>query len=633
MARRERIAAAVLFTLAVAAFASAWRFPYIDIDDPYYYALPKEITGGLSWGGVKWAFTDLSNAIWMPLTWICYQLDYSVRNAVMGWCPTCDGFQLAYTIAHVQSILLHGLNAVLLFGLLRRLGGGGGQAAEKDSKRTTASFVAAAVWAVHPLRAESVAWIASFKDVLSMSFLLLALIKWVDWRERGGAGRYALLHVAFALACMAKPSVVTFPGMVFLLDALVLGKFNPLPLERSRYRAYAPSLAIAVPVAILAQVAQTAGGATAHQAGIPLWYRLLNALVSVGVYVRNFFWPSDLAPQCAIQWPGLPHFLSGGVAVGGAFAVLAAALAWRAWRRFGGGRGATALPGEVRGAYFSAGVLWFAGTMLPMLGISAFGGHAFADRFTYVPAVGFSLALMGAWCGGANAVAGNGRRATAGFAVAAVAVVALLASSWRQTTFWRDDGALARRILEVDGDGNYLAHVTYAKHLFDHERSPESLKEAEAHFTRGYELNPDYCQLSAISYLMLLGETGKADVMDGVRDGFVRWLRERRGIWRCLDMDVAEGLVQLYAGGSGIRHAHGIASGLMRVGNIPAYQPYYFIYCAGVKSGDDAMRRYGIDGIRRLSDPRTGFDGRPNFRFILDGAEAGARVDAKDEAR
>lgn len=617
--RNARGWALALFAVTVAVFAAAWRFPYVNIDDPYYYVLPRAITGGLTWAGVKWAFTDLSNAIWMPLTWIAYQIDYSIRNVIMGWYPPCDGFQIAYTIAHVQSVLLHGVNAVLLFLLLRRLEGGGEHAAAQGSKRTTASFgasfIAAAVWAVHPLRAESVVWIASFKDVLSMTLLLLALIKWVGWRAGGRLRDYVLSHVAFAAACMAKPSVVTFPGMVFLLDALVLGRFNPLPLDWRRYRAYAPSVAIALPVAVLAQIAQSAGGATMYQAGIPLWYRLLNSLVSVGVYLRNLVWPSALAPQCAVQWPGMPHFLAGGAAVGGAFAVAAAALAWMAWRRFRGGR-----PVGRTAGLATAGALWFAGTMLPMLGISAFGGHAFADRFTYIPAVGVSIALL----------------ALRGRVAALLASAGCMCLGWaaaRQTEHWRDDGTLARRILEVDGDGNYLAHVTYAKHLFDHERTPEKLKEAEAHFTRGYDLNPDYCQISAIIYMMVLGESGKTERMAEVERNLVKWLRERRGIWRCLDMDVAEGLRHLYAPGRedgpghGIRHAHRIASELMAIGDIPAYQPYYFIYCTGVKSGDGAMKRHGVDGIRRLSDPRGGFDGWPSFRFVL--GEAGAEEERR----
>ena len=603
--KKERIAAVALFVLAVAAFAAAWRFPYINIDDPYYYVLPKEITGGLTWDGIKWAFTDLSNAIWMPLTWIVYQVDYSIRNAVLGICPNLDGFQLAYSIAHVQSILLHGANAVLLFAFLRRIDGG---------RRVALPLVAAAIWAVHPLRVESVAWIASFKDILSMTLLLSALIQWVKFRETNGVKHYALSHITFALACCAKPSVVTFPGMVFLLDALALGKFSPVPLEMKRYKVYAPSLAIAVPVAIIAQIAQTAGGATMHQAGIPLWYRMINALVSIGVYFRNLVWPLELAPQCAIQWPAAPHFLAGGAILGGVAILVAAVLSWVAWRRFQAYAAGEKCSIEKTMGLVVAGVLWFFGTILPMLGISAFGGHAFADRFTYIPMIGVSIAML----------AFKGRGAVL---LAAAGCACLGWATTRQTAFWRDDAALAQRILEVDGDRNYLAHVTYAKHLFEHARSPEKLQEAERHFTRGYALNPDYCQISAVIYLMLLGETGETENMGRVELDFVRWLRERKGIGRCLDMDVANGLVCLYAAKRtddpeyGVRRARKISEELMAHGDIPAYQPYYFIFCVGKKSGDKTMQQYGIDGIKRLSDPLTGFDGWPAFRFVLEGKE------------
>ena len=607
--KRERLTAAALFVLTVAAFAAAWRFPYINIDDPYYYVLPKEITGGLSWAGVKWAFTDLSNAIWMPLTWLAYQFDYTLRNIALAHFSIAEGFQLAYSIAHVQSVLLHALNAVLLFVFLRRLDAG---------RQVVMPFVAAMLWAVHPLRVESVVWIASFKDVLSMTFLLAALIQWVKFRDadQGEANtrmrHYVLAHIAFLLACCAKPSVVTFPGMVFLVDVLVMGKFRPFPIELRRYWEYLPSVAIAAPVAILAQIAQSAGGATMHQAGIPLWYRLVNATVSVGVYLRNLVWPTSLAPQCAIQWPEMPHFLVGGAIVGGAAILIAAVLVWFAWRRFQGCVGGENPPVGKAAGLVTAGVLWFFGTILPMLGISAFGGHALADRFTYIPMVGASIALL----------ALKGR--TAAF-LAATGCLCLGWAATRQTAFWRDDGALAERILQVDGDKNHLAHVTQAKHLFEHERTPERLREAERHFTRGYELNPDYCQLSAVIYLMLLGETGMTDGMGKVEVDFIRWLRERKGIWKCLDMDVADGLVCLYAGKRvddpeyGVRRAHKIAEELMAHGDIPAYQPYYFIYCVGKASNDAAMIEYGKDGIRRLSNPLTGFDGWPAFRFTLEG--------------
>lgn len=591
--KKGRLAAVALFALTVAAFAAAWRFPYVNIDDPYYYVLPREITGGLSWAGVKWAFSDLSNAIWMPLTWIVYQADYTLRNFIIAHFDVPDGFQLAYSMAHIQSILLHGLNAVLLFALLRRIDGG---------KRLAMPLVAAALWAVHPLRVESVVWVASLKDVLSMTFLLAALIQWVKFREMGSLRHCAFSHIAFALACCAKPSVVTFPGMVLLLDTLVLGKFSPFPLDWKRYKAYAPSVAIAVPVAILAQVAQSAGGATLHQAGIPLSYRLLNSLVSIGVYIRNFVWPTSLAPQCAMQWPEPPHFLVGGAVVGGAFLAVAGFLGCRVCRRL--------QSGALRGCLATAGALWFIGTLLPMLGISAFGGHAFADRFTYIPMVGASIALL----------ALKGR--TAAF-LAAAACLCLGWATTRQTAFWRDDGALSRRILEVDGDDNCLAHVTLAKHLFEHKHAPEGLAEAERHFTRAYELDPGYCQVSAVIHAFVLGESGRTENLSRIETDFIAWLREKKHIWRCLDMEVIEGIRYLYAVKRdddpeyGVKQARKIAQELMAHCDIPAYQPYYFVYLVGRASGDADMMRFGMDGIRRLSDPLTGFDGWPSFRFAL----------------
>ena len=296
MQGRLKIVAILVALIAVLPFVGAWQFSAIGIDDPHYYLLEPNVTNGLSFAGLKWAFTDLSNAIWMPLTWLVYQADYSLRNLIVSVVDVGDGFSLAYSIAHLQSVLLHGLNAALLFGLLRLIGG---------RRASLLPAVAALLWAVHPLRVESVVWIASLKDVLSLTFLLVALLFWVRSRQGGGRRDFVLSHVFFVLACCAKPSAITFPGMVFLLDAL-LGRMLPLSLAWRRYGDYLPSLVLAVPLAVLAQIAQTVGGATSYLADVPLWYRLLNALVSIGVYARNLVWPSQLAPQCALQWPQPP---------------------------------------------------------------------------------------------------------------------------------------------------------------------------------------------------------------------------------------------------------------------------------------------------------------------------------------
>lgn len=591
--KRLPIAALAVFALTILPFVRAGSFGYIGIDDSLYFVTPEIVTNGLTLAGLKWAFTDLTNGIWMPATWLVYQFDYSLRDLLLEIVPSCDGFQLAYSIAHVQAVLLHGVNAMLACLLLCRL---------DRHRRVLAPTLAALFWSVHPLRVESVVWIASLKDVLSMTFLLAALIAWVRQYEGSRFGWYAAAHVFLALGCCAKPSVMTFPGMVFLLDALVLGTFVPQPFDWRRYRRYLPSLAIVLPVALLAQRAQTIGGATQFQAGVPLWYRLVNAVTSIGVYFRNLVWPLELAPQCELQWPNLPHFLVGGLLLGGAAVGIGVWVFWRSFVRPGARR--------TTGDLASAGLLWSLGTLVPMLGLSAFGGHAYADRFTYIPFLGVSIVLLSvcslAWT----------KWAVVGLVTVAGCV------SFRQTGFWRDDGTLMSRILAVDGDRNFLAHQTLGLHLFEHRRTPQDVQAAERHFSKAYALKPQICQSLALAYLVILGESGRAERMPEVEARFVQWLHERQNAWNSMDQDIAFGLVNLYREGSddevanGRRQARAVAQDLMSRGAIRAYQPYWFIYLAGKRLGDEKMRRYGLRALRRLADPRGGFDYSVRFRFL-----------------
>ena len=583
--------------VAMLPFIGAWRFSAIGIDDPQYYLLTPEVTQGLSWAGLKWAFTDLSNAIWMPLTWLVYQADYSIRDLLATIFPVTDGYQLAYSIAHIQSVLLNGLNAALLFYFLRLVA---------NCDRLTLPFLASLLWAVHPLRVESVIWIASLKDVLSMTFLLAALVSWVRYRRQSDRRSCVYSHIAFAFACCAKPSVITFPGMIFLLDAM-LGKMPPLTLDWRRYKDYLPSMAMAIPVAFLAQIAQSAGGATTYQADIPLWYRLWNAIVSIGVYVRNFTWPSQLAPQCAIQWPGPPHMALVGSIIGGLVVLAGIVLAVLLFIRIQRNQSPVT-------SCVTVGALWALGTLMPMLGISAFGGHAFADRFTYIPFIGLSMALLSL-----ERLHNRIARGTC-CSILAATIAAYGSVAHVQTRYWQDDGKLMPRILEVDGDNNFLAHVCYAKHLCEHDHSAQTLETAERHFTAGYGLNPQWCMSSSLSYMFILGETGKIDRLPEVQNNFIKWLREKHHMWKSMDQDISEGIIELFGNGCSepkLEKAHMTAAALLASGRKDVPQVFYLAYLVGKATGDADMAAQAIDGLRKISDFRTGYDNPYRFRFVL----------------
>ena len=602
----RRILALLVFGLTVLPFVAAVTYPSINIDDPDYYAVQRAVTDGLTAKGFVWAFTDLSNAIWMPLTWLCYQFDHTLRAALGAALPGLGGYQTAYSIAHVQSILLHGVNAVLLFllfgRLARRVDGIG------PARADLAAAVAALVWGVHPLRVESVVWIASFKDVLSQAFLLGAVSAWLSFRESGSRPRYVAAHVLFVLACCAKPSAMAYPGIVFLLDALILGRFTLKGFRWERLAVYAPSLLIAFAVAALAQVAQSVGHATVYQSAVPFSYRALNALTSLGVYLRNGLWPTNLAAQNQLQWPRPPHDLMCGAVLGLAVVVLAVRAVRKSARELGGG--------VLVNRWATAGLLWFLGAVLPMLGLSGFGSHAFADRFTYLPFAGLSLALLG------PLLVGSRPKAAAAALCAAMAALAA-ASAW-QTTFWRNDGTLMRRTLAVDGDRNVIAHVNLARHLYEHHHDAEGITAAADHMRRAYELDPAYCMPSAVVYMMMLGEAGRGDDLPEVETAFMRWLHEAKGLWKSLDQDVAEGLKLLFCETTGMtreqrmRHARAIVDDLLAIEDPGVQQIDYFLYLAGKVMGDERLQAEGIRRLRELAVPYVGQDHAVRFRFLTD---------------
>ena len=599
MRRRDTAAICALVVFSILPFIDVWHFSAIGIDDPQYFMLPQEVVHGLTPASVKWAFTDLSNAIWMPFTWIMYQADHTLCNTLLSAFPSVDGFRLAYSIAHIQSMLLHSANTVLLFFFLRMLDG---------KRRLLVPLMATLFWAVHPLRVESVAWIASLKDTLSLLFLLLALIMWVRFRETEGRKAYVLSHIAFVFACCAKPSAMVFPWLIFLLDVLWFGVLTCPSMNWRKYRKYFPSLLISIAVSLLAQIAQSVGGATLYQSSIPLWYRVCNAIVSIGVYVRNLVCPIKLAPQCAIQWPHPPHFAIWGGMIGLAVVVIAIIMVTKISKQLKTGVRLYRLHG-------TTGLLWFLGAIAPTLGISAFGGHAFADRFTYIPAIGASIALLSI-----GAKTELNIRMALSHVIMAAAIAAIGVVSWRQTQFWQDDGTLMPRILEVDGDDNFMAHVCYAKHLYEHRRNDADLRLAERHFTTGYRLNPAWCRSSSLLYMFLLGECGKVEALREVQNGFINWLRTRHNLWKSLDQDISEGIVALYGNDRQKARpelARKIADALLACGRNDIPQLYYFVVLTGDATEDSDMKRVGLDGLKRISDPWTGYDNPYRFRFVL----------------
>jgi tetratricopeptide (TPR) repeat protein len=419
---RPLLLALLLAALTVAAFAPVRSGTFLTVDDPLYVVENPRVRAGLTGPGVLWALTTTHAANWHPLTWVSHMLDVQL-------------FGLDPGAHHQVSLALHAANAVLLFLLLRGLTGA-----------AWPSALAAALFAVHPLRVESVAWIAERKDVLAAFFWMatgLAYLRYVRSRRRAAYGATVAL---FALGLAAKPMVTTLPLVLLLLDFWPLGRF--LPGRRAAAGGNAvrllveklPLLALSAAAAAATLVAQEAGRMVRPLAAYPLGVRAGNALVSYLRYLGKTVWPVDLAFPYRHPGTSLPP---AAVAAAAAALVLLTVLALALRRRT---------------PYLAVGWLWFLGTLVPVIGLVQVSDQAMADRYTYLPLIGPAWAL--AW-GLAAAGAGRPRLRAGAGAAAAVAVGVLVVLTRRQVGYWRDDRSLFTHTAAVT-KGDNLARQALA---------------------------------------------------------------------------------------------------------------------------------------------------------------------------
>jgi Flp pilus assembly protein TadD len=325
------------------------------------------------------------------------------------------------------NVALHAASAALLFLVL----------AASTGARAPAAF-AAAIFAIHPLRVESVVWISERKDVLCVFFALLTVGAWIRYARSPGATRYALVLAAFAGALMSKPMAVTLPILLLLLDVWPLGRtargVKTLLVEK------APLLALSAACAVVTYVVQKEGGAMSLMGNLPVGVRLANAVVAAATYVGATFLPAGLAVIYPYP-PGGPGAAAVAIAAVVLAAVTGAAIALR--RR---------LPA------LAWGWAWYLVALSPVLGFVQIGGQSHADRYTYLPGVGLAVAV--AWAGAALAERSPGARRGV-LAAAAAALVVLAAANVAQQRFWASDAALFGRAVAVTRD-NYVAHHNLA---------------------------------------------------------------------------------------------------------------------------------------------------------------------------
>jgi tetratricopeptide (TPR) repeat protein len=432
------------------------QFQFYDESD--YLLNNIHVNHGLTWEGFHWAFIGLGKSNWVPLTWLTHMMDFQVygRNA---WGH------------HLTNILIHAANVSLLFLLLQRMTGAVGR-----------SFIAAALFAVHPLRVESVTWISERKDVVSFFFGMLALLAYVRYAEEsqktGGRQErfYLLTLLLYVLSLMSKATLVTFPCLLLLLDYWPLRRISDFKLDRAKLWLFAekiPFFLLILPASIAAKLAEQAGNSVILQP--PLVLRLETALISYARYLRFMFWPENLSSNYPYpkSWPTDELWLAAAVLLGLSALVLCA-----------------------RRRYVLIGWLWFLGTLIPVNGIiEQVGPQAMADRYTYIPMIGILLIVV--W--GIKDLAESWRLRTQPLlALAAVIAILLIAVTRHDITFWRDGDIRWTRAATVC-DNNWTAYANLGTIL--NTTDPDRALDC---FQKSVEINPDYVESQrGLAYALL----------------------------------------------------------------------------------------------------------------------------------
>jgi tetratricopeptide (TPR) repeat protein len=397
-------------------FGQTLTHDFVNYDDPDYVYNNSQITSGFTLDGVTWAFTRSHSNNWHPLTWLTHMLDWQLHGRNAGG-------------HHFTNVLLHTTSVMLLFLVLVQMTGA----------LWRSSFVAA-LFAIHPLHVESVAWITERKDALSGVFFMLTLWTYVRYARQQTLGRYAVMCLLFAFGLMSKPMLVTLPFVLLLLDYWPLNRTRSQKSEaRGQWCVVYRLVKEKIPLLLLSGASCVAtflaqGEAISPIARLPFWWRVSNALLSYVVYLRQMLWPVGLAPFYTY-----PQKLSGlevALSIMLLIAITAAAIALRRMHR-----------------YLPTGWFWYVGMLVPVIGIVQVGSQAHADRYTYLPQIGLYLAITWAIADLAKALR---RRWT--LPVAAIAVIVVLSwSASLQASYWRDSESLWKHTLAVTPN-NEVAH-------------------------------------------------------------------------------------------------------------------------------------------------------------------------------
>jgi tetratricopeptide (TPR) repeat protein len=445
---RPWIISFLLILLVAVVYAQTFRFGFLNFDDNFSITESPHVLLGLTPAGIQWAFgagffgPTPHVDYWRPLSFLSHMLDVQLFGLWAGG-------------HHLENAALHAVNAVLVFLVLLSMTG-----------RVWRCAMVAALFAVHPLHVESVAWISERKDVLCTLFFLLTLLAYTRYAREPSAGRYLLVFASLALGLLSKPMLVTTPFVLLLLDVWPLKRGRPWGRE-SWLRLIAEKIPLLVLSLIDILATFSAQRVYMHQYdAIAAGMRVGNALVSYVTYLSKTFFPAGLCVFHPI--PRLDAW-------------------WPLWQTAGSGMILLAITIVVlcqvrRRPYLPVCWFWYLGMLVPVIGFVQVGGQSWADRYTYLPLLGIFVALV--WLAG-DWVQEHPRLRRVALTLAALLIPVLAAMSWIQTRHWRDDFSLWERVLAIHEDA-MLPHTNYSKALMDAGR----LDEAEREIRRAISLDP-----------------------------------------------------------------------------------------------------------------------------------------------
>ena len=446
---------------------------FLDLDDPDYVTQNAHVRNGLTLSNFRWAFTTGYSANWHPLTWLSLMLDAQIY----GDFPR--GF-------HFTNNLLHALNGLLAFLLLRKMSRLHCGNSPPQSSVFWTCAIGAALFAWHPLRVESVAWVAERKDLLSGFFFFLTLLAYLGYARESSDGNlkprilYSLALLLFVCGLMSKPMLVTLPFLLLLLDFWPLERWTvanwrmstgPLIWEKI------PFFTLAAASCIVTFLVQKRWGAVVESQSFD--DRLSNAVISVVRYLGNFFWPHNLvvAYPLPANWPVVLT-----VGTKGMLLILTGITLWQLRQR----------------PWLFVGWFWFLGMLVPVIGLVQVGLQAMADRYTYLPVLGLQLALL--WSLNELRVSAQWKAA-----VAALVLLGCVTQTWKQIGYWRSPQALYQHALAVTTD-NYMAECYLGTTLLNSNR----FQEAAFHFRRAIRIRPDFND-ALFKLGVSLAESGRTD--------------------------------------------------------------------------------------------------------------------------